>query len=161
MIQKNLTQEIIKSTLFVIILIIVSAYLTYLILNNIMGSKTTSFHNDDGLMVEIQEVINKEITTELDNDNRKVVVTNNSDELVTYDILLSSNSNLEDLLVRVDNRIRNLAYLTKVNNYYVLDEYDLEVNETKQTIINVYLAKGDKREVKINLKVVKKGDLNE
>ena len=161
MIQENLTKEILKSTLFVLILIVVGAYFTYLILNNILDSKTTSFHNDHGLMVEIQEVIDKEISTELDNDNRKVVVTNNSDELVTYQILMSSQDNLEDLLVRIDNRIRNIAYLTKLNNYYILGEYDLEVNETKQTLINVYLAKGDNRKVKINLKVIKKGDLNE
>ena len=161
MIKESLTKEIIKNIIIVVILIIATSSLTYLILSNILDSKTTSFYQDNGLMIEIQEVIDKEITTELDNDNRKVIVTNNSNEDLTYQILMSSNSNLDDLLIRVDNRIRNISYLNKIGDSYIIGEYDLVSNATNQTIVNVYLSKGNPRKVKIKLKVIKKGDNNE
>lgn len=156
MIQENLTREIIKSIIFVLILIIVVAYLTYLILNNITGEKTTSFYTRGDLIIEIQENLKKEISTTLDNDYRKVLVTNNGKDVKTYQILMSSKSDLEDVLVVVDNRIRNIEFLNKKGNDYVIAEFDLESRVTNQTMINVYLDKGNKRNVAVKFRVVEK-----
>ena len=156
MIQKNLTKEIIKSIIFVLVLIVIFAYLTYLILNNITGGKTTSFYSRGDLVIEIQESLKKEISTTLDNDYRKILVTNNGKTAKTYQILMDSKSNLEDVLVVVDNRIRNIEFLNKKGNDYVIAEFDLESRVTNQTIINVYLDKGNKRNVEVNFKVVEK-----
>ena len=156
MIRKNLTREIIKSIIFVLILIVVVAYLTYLILNNITGGKTTSFYTKGDLVIEIQENLKKEISTTLDNDYRKILVTNNGKNTKTYQILMSSKSNLEDVLVVVDNRIRNIEFLNKKGNNYVIAEFDLESRVTNQTMINVYLDKGSKRNITVKFKVVEK-----
>ena len=156
MIQENLTREIIKSIVFVLIFIVVVAYLTYLILNNIMGEKTTSFYTKGDLAIEIQEKLKKEISTILDNDYRKVLVTNNGKDAKTYQILMSSKSNLSDVLVVVDNRIRNIEFLNKKGNDYVIAEFDLESRVTNQTMINVYLDKGSKRNIAVKFKVVEK-----
>ncbi len=156
MIQENLTREIIKSIIFVLILIVIVAYLTYLILDNITGEKTTSFYTRGDLIIEIQENLKKEISTTLDNDYRKVLVTNNGKDTKTYQILMSSKSNLEDVLVVVDNRIRNIEFLNKRGNNYVIAEFDLESRVTNQTMINVYLDKGNKRNIEVKFKVVEK-----
>ena len=136
MIQENLTREIIKSIIFVLGLIIVVAYLTYLILNNITGEKTTSFYTRGDLIIEIQENLKKEISTTLDNDYRKVLVTNNGKDVKTYQIIME--------------------FLNKKGNDYVIAEFDLESRVTNQTMINVYLDKGNKRNVAVKFRVVEK-----
>ena len=157
MASENLTKEIIKTSIYILILIVITVYITLVILNNIRGGKTTSFYNYDDLMVEIQEVIDKEVSTTLDNDNRKVVVTNNGDNLITYQILMSTKSDTKDLLVKVDNRIRNVNNLSLKDNSYIIAEYDLYPGETNQTLINIYLEKGSNRKVKVNFKVIERG----
>ena len=156
MIQENLTKEIIKSIVFVVILIVVVAYLTYLILNNITGEKTTSFYTKGDLIIEIQENLKKEISTTLDSDYRKVLVTNNGKDVKTYQILMSSKSDLTDTLIVVDNRIRNVEFLNKKGNEYIIAEFDLESRVTNQTMINMYLDKGSKRNVTVKFRVVEK-----
>ena len=156
MIHENLTREIIKSIIFVLILIVIVAYLTYLILNNITGEKTTSFYTKGDLVIEIQENLKKEISTTLDNDYRKVLVTNNGKDTITYQILMSSKSDLSDTLVVIDNRIRNIEFLNKKGNNYVIAEFDLDSRVTNQTMINVYLDKGNKRNIEVKFKVVEK-----
>ena len=157
MASENLTKEIIKTSLYILMLIVITVYITLVILNNIRGGKTTSFYNYDDLMVEIQEVIDKEVSTTLDNDNRKVVVTNNGDNLITYQILMSTKSDTKDLLVKVDNRIRSVSNLSTKDNSYIIAEYDLYPGETNQTLINIYLEKGNSRKVKVNFKVIERG----
>lgn len=157
MASENLTKEIIKTSLYILMLIVITVYITLVILNNIRGGKTTSFYTYDDLMVEIQEVIDKEVSTTLDNDNRKVVVTNNGKNLITYQILMSTKSDTKDLLVKVDNRIRNVNNLSTKDNSYIIAEYDLYPGETNQTLINIYLEKGSNRKVKVNFKVIERG----
>lgn len=157
MASENLTKEIIKTSLYILMLIVITVYITLVILNNIRGGKTTSFYTYDDLMVEIQEVIDKEVSTTLDNDNRKVVVTNNGDDLITYQILMSTKSDTKDLLVKVDNRIRSVNNLSTKDNSYIIAEYDLYPGETNQTLINIYLEKGSNRKVKVNFKVIERG----
>ena len=161
MIKDNLTKEIIKSIIYVLALIIITIYLTLLVLNNIRNNNTTSFYNDNGLIVEIQEVIDKEVTTDLDGDNKKITVTNNTGKIVTYQILMSSLDNLEDVMVRVDFRSRNTNSLDKINDKYIVAEFDLDNNVTNQTLLNIYLNKGKKRNIKVKFEVVKKGDYHE
>ncbi len=156
MIQSNLTKEIIKSVVLVSVLIIVVAYLTYLILSNIMGEKTTSFYTKGDLIIEIQETLRKEISTTLDNDYRKILVTNNGKDTKTYQIVMSSNSNLDDTLVVVDNRVKNIEFLNKKGNDYIIAEFDLESRVTNQTMVNIYLDKGRNRNVEVKFKVIEK-----
>ncbi len=158
MIQENLTKEIIKSIILVVIFMIVCSYLAYLILTNIRGSKTTSFYTKGDLIIEIQENLSKEISVSLDNDSRKVLVTNNGEDTVTYQILMSSNSNLDDVLIVVDNLTRNVKYLNKKGNDYIIAEYDLESSATNQSIVNIYLEKGEKKKVSLKFRVVEKGN---
>lgn len=142
----NINKTLTKYIISLVIVTIITIFLSYLLISNLLQNKIKTTYQTSNLIVEINPNINRELTklTDIDGLNsgeNHINITNISDTEVNYQILLT-NLTSDESFIRLsinDYLIRNLSSFNKENNSYILGEYSLPSNYTACFNISLWL----------------------
>ena len=154
---KAIFENVLSMVIFIVFLIVITVVITL----HFLYTNIQNVYVEDGMMIQINPKINKELEALSDVEGLKIKsnvinITNNNYDTKKYQVYLTPiNENDESIRVLLDSGLlRNLSKYEKVDDSYLITGYSLEPNQTRVHTISMWKDKKDEnKKINVNFKI--------